>query len=108
MNDHDGLFKFPAYEIHRLIGADVAGNLHIGNIKQLQSGLILKETLLEWTLMRKSDKIKVSDSTKGIISLHANDVKVFDLGHPNTHEIFEPREKNNTKGLEMAAEEHFD
>ena len=55
-------------------------NMRTRNMKQLQSGLILKETPLKWTLLRKKDKVKISDRTNGVMSLHANDAKISNYG----------------------------
>ena len=82
MNDHVHiLWKFSAYEIQRFTGSDIAGILHTGNMIQFQSGLILKETLLGWTLSWKTDKVEISGITYCVMPLQVNDAKfpIYDI-----------------------------
>ena len=109
MNDHVHiLWKFSAYEIQRFTGSDIAGILHTGNMIQFQSGLILKETLLGWTLSWKTDKVEISGITYCVMPLQVNDAKISDLWHTrHTFGVLYPKEKNSWKEIEVAAESHF-
>ncbi|GFS42332.1 DUF1758 domain-containing protein [Nephila pilipes] len=80
MNEQSCLYEKNSGEINLLTGADYAGKLLTGDKKHLSGGLVAVHTLLEWTVMGKSD-IKGS-STNGsllVLLLHVNDAKITDL-----------------------------
>lgn len=64
------LYGFPTNEIHGLIKTDVAGKLYTGKKKQSNSGLVLMEIRLDWSLTGKIDVNETSDTTDSVMSLH--------------------------------------
>ncbi|GFU03912.1 DUF1758 domain-containing protein [Nephila pilipes] len=77
--------KFCLYEkksgvINLHIGADYAGKLLTGNVKYLSGDLVTVHTLLEWTVMGKSDiKGPSTNSSLLVLSLRVNEAKITDL-----------------------------
>lgn len=101
------LYEDSPLEIHILIGADIAGKLFTGKIKQLKCGLVCMETLLGWTIMGKTENFESKDSTNTVISLHVNDAKISNLWRLDTLGILDPGEKGTKEELEAATKEHF-
>lgn len=93
--------------IHLLIGADIAGKLLTGNIKELSGGLIAVETLIGWTLMGKQNEDRYSDSYMTVLSLHVDNRSIRELWDLDTLGILDPAEKQSQAEIEEQTTEVF-
>jgi len=107
----DLLFENSPEEVHVLIGADIAGKLWTGQVRQLACGLSCVSTKLGWTIMGKmiSGVGKHEDSLSVLsLSLHIADSKLADLWRLDTLGILDPNE-NKASAIELQdeARTHF-
>ncbi|GFW52721.1 uncharacterized protein TNCV_2393011 [Trichonephila clavipes] len=70
VNENCCLFEREPNEIHMLLGADIIGNLLIGDeVKHLKGGLVAVNTHLGWTVMGKM-KMEKERHSNVLLSLH--------------------------------------
>lgn len=74
-------------------------------MKLLNSGLVLVETRLDWTLMEKTDVIETLDSTNSVMKPKSNSEKYSDLSFLITIAFRDLSESGNEH--DKANEEHF-
>ncbi|GFR20124.1 integrase catalytic domain-containing protein [Trichonephila clavata] len=103
----DLIFENSENEIHILIGADIAGKLFTDRLTNLASGLTCLETLLEWTVIGKTDKTETSNSSLLVLSLHVTDAKISDLRTLDSLQIEEDNVKHNKLETQEFALESF-
>ncbi|GFX09989.1 uncharacterized protein TNCV_4101291 [Trichonephila clavipes] len=90
-----------------LLGADIIGNLLIGDeVKHLKGGLVAVNTHLGWTVMGKM-KMEKERHSNVLFSLHVSDNCIKDLWSLDVLEIKDPFEKKTRIELEEAAKDHF-
>ncbi|GFS67146.1 DUF1758 domain-containing protein [Trichonephila clavipes] len=78
------LYENDPNEIHMLIGADFAGRLLTGEIKQITENLVAIHTRLGWTLMGESGENTRRCET--LLSLHVSDLDISELWRLDTIE----------------------
>ncbi|GFX86110.1 DUF1758 domain-containing protein [Trichonephila clavipes] len=79
VNENCCLFEREPNEIHMLLGADIIGNLLIGDeVKHLKGGLVAVNTHLGWTVMGKM-KMEKERHSNVLLSLHVSDNCIQDL-----------------------------
>ncbi|GFT48822.1 uncharacterized protein TNCV_3004011 [Trichonephila clavipes] len=76
------LYENDPNEIHMLIGADFAGRLLTGEIKQITENLVAIHTRLGWTLMGESGENTRRCET--LLSLHVSDLDISELWRLDT------------------------
>ncbi|GFT31593.1 DUF1758 domain-containing protein [Trichonephila clavipes] len=76
------LYENDPNEIHMLIGADFAGRLLTGEIKQITENLVAIHTRLGWTLMGESGENTRRCET--LLSLHVSDLNISELWRLDT------------------------
>ncbi|GFU59040.1 uncharacterized protein TNCV_794441 [Trichonephila clavipes] len=90
-----------------LLGADIIGNLLIGDeVKHLKGGLVAVNTHLGWTVMGKM-KMEKERHSNVLLSLHVSDNCIKDLWSLDVLGIKDPFEKKTRIELEEAAKDHF-
>ncbi|GFR29483.1 integrase catalytic domain-containing protein [Trichonephila clavata] len=88
VNENFCLYESNVNEIHGLIGADYAGKLFTGEIKNLPSGLVAMNTYFGWIIMgRTGEGVSASEV---LLSLHVSDLKICDLWSLDSLGIKEP------------------
>ncbi|XP_035224792.1 uncharacterized protein LOC118197394 [Stegodyphus dumicola] len=103
----DLMYEKSPLEIHVLLGADVAGKLLTGKVRQLKCGLSCVYTRLGLTMMGKTEKREFSDSTKTVLSLHVNDAKISDLWCLDSLGITDPATTHTRKEIDEIAKIYF-
>ncbi|GFV13642.1 integrase_H2C2 domain-containing protein [Trichonephila clavipes] len=88
-----------------LIGADFAGRLLTGEIKQITENLVAIHTRLGWTLMGESGENTRRCET--LLSLHVSDLDISELWRLDTIGIKDLGENQSKRELEEAAKLHF-
>ncbi|GFV31472.1 uncharacterized protein TNCV_3462781 [Trichonephila clavipes] len=107
VNENCCLFEREPNEIHMLLGADIIGNLLIGDeVKHLKGGLVAVNTHLGWTVMGKM-KMEKERHSNVLLSLHVSDNCIKDLWSLDVLGIKDPFEKKTRIELEEAAKDHF-
>ncbi|GFX05536.1 uncharacterized protein TNCV_3434401 [Trichonephila clavipes] len=107
VNENCCLFQREPNEIHMLLGADIIGNLLIGDeVKHLKGGLVAVNTHLGWTVMGKM-KMEKERHSNVLLSLHVSDNCIKDLWSLDVLGIKDPFEKKTRIELEEAAKDHF-
>ncbi|GFQ88803.1 DUF1758 domain-containing protein [Trichonephila clavata] len=105
VNENFCLYESNVNEIHGLIGADYAGKLFTGEIKNLPSGLVAMNTYFGWTIMeRTGEGCSVSEV---LLSLHVRDLKICDLWSLDSLGIKEPSISQSKSEIEEAVKDHF-
>ncbi|GFT97229.1 uncharacterized protein TNCV_2205281 [Trichonephila clavipes] len=99
------LYENDPNEIHMLIGADFAGRLLTGEIKQITENLVAIHTRLGWTLMGESGENTRRCET--LLSLHVSDLDISELWRLDTIGIKDLGENQSKRELEEAAKLHF-
>ncbi|GFV74388.1 integrase catalytic domain-containing protein [Trichonephila clavipes] len=77
VNENFCLYESNVNEIHGLIGADYAGKLFTGEIKNLPSGLVAMNTYFGWTVMGRTGE--ACSANEVLLSLNVSDLKICDL-----------------------------
>ncbi|GFT98859.1 uncharacterized protein TNCV_3792681 [Trichonephila clavipes] len=77
VNENFCLYESNVKEIHGLIGADYAGKLFTGEIKNLPSGLVAMNTYFGWTVMARTGE--ACSANEVLLSLNVSDLKICDL-----------------------------
>ena len=93
---HDGE---PHREVDILIGADVAGKLLTGGIKQLDNGLVAIETRLGWTVSGKHPNATRGELASAHLSLHTSNLTIEDLWKLDVLGIMDPIETHHKEKL---------
>ncbi|GFV62815.1 integrase catalytic domain-containing protein [Trichonephila clavipes] len=88
-----------------LIGADFAGRLLTGEIKQITENLVAIHTRLGWTLMGESGENTRRCET--LLFLHVSDLDISELWRLDTIGIKDLGENQSKRELEEAAKLHF-
>ncbi|GFX56929.1 integrase catalytic domain-containing protein [Trichonephila clavipes] len=104
-NENMCLYENDPNEIHMLIGADFAGRLLTGEIKQITENLVAIHTRLGWTLMGESGENTRRCET--LLSLHVSDLDISELWRLDTIGIKDLGENQSKRELEEAAKLHF-
>ncbi|GFS98707.1 integrase catalytic domain-containing protein [Trichonephila clavipes] len=104
-NENMCLYENDPNEIHMLIGADFAGRLLTGEIKQITENLVAIHTRLGWTLMGESGENTRRCET--LLSLHVSDLDISELWRLDTTGIKDLGENQSKRELEEAAKLHF-
>ncbi|GFS58693.1 integrase catalytic domain-containing protein [Trichonephila clavipes] len=104
-NENMCLYENDPNEIHMLIGADFAGRLLTGEIKQITENLVAIHTRLGWTLMGESGEN--SRRCETLLSLHVSDLDISELWRLDTIGIKDLGENQSKRELEEAAKLHF-
>ncbi|GFX36884.1 DUF1758 domain-containing protein [Trichonephila clavipes] len=99
------LYENDPNEIHMLIGADFAGRLLTGEIKQITENLVAIHTRLGWTLMENLGKILVGVKHCFLSMLAILDIS--ELWRLDTIGIKDLGENQSKRELEEAAKLHF-
>lgn len=99
------LYENDPNEIHLLIGADFAGRLFTGEIKQISENLVAMHTRLGCTLMGESGESTRRCET--LLSLHLSDLDISELWRLDTIGIKDLGENQSKRELEEAAKLHF-
>ncbi|GFX07311.1 DUF1758 domain-containing protein [Trichonephila clavipes] len=100
VNENCCLFEREPNEIHMLLGADIIGNLLIGDeVKHLKGGLVAVNTHLGWTVMGKM-KMEKERHSNVLLSLHVSDNCIKDLWSLDVLGIKDPFEKKTRIELE--------
>ncbi|XP_015914024.2 uncharacterized protein [Parasteatoda tepidariorum] len=99
------LFDRNANEIHGLIGADYAGDLFTGEIKNITNGLVAMNTHFGWTLMGRTGESPITNEV--LLSLHVTDLNICDLWSLDSLGITEPNISQTRSEIEEAAKDHF-
>ncbi|GFT16055.1 integrase catalytic domain-containing protein [Trichonephila clavipes] len=99
------LYENDPNEIHMLIGADFAGRLLTGEIKQITENLVAIHTRLGWTLMGESGENTRRCET--LLSLHVSDLDISELWRLDTIGIKDLGENQSKRELEEDAKLHF-
>ncbi|GFQ80713.1 integrase catalytic domain-containing protein [Trichonephila clavata] len=106
VNENFCLYESNVNEIHGLIGADYAGKLFTGEIKNLPSGLVAMNTYFGWTIMgRTGEGCSVNEV---LFSLHVSDLKICDLWSLDSLGIKEPSISQSKSEIEEAVKDHFE
>ncbi|XP_018403027.1 PREDICTED: uncharacterized protein LOC108779953 [Cyphomyrmex costatus] len=92
-----------------LIGADICGKLITGRKKELKCGVIAFETLLGWTLLRKTNvqSTRREDSTLMVVSMYAQDANIANLWELDTLGITDPISKKTKDIFLIEVKERF-
>ncbi|GFW83523.1 DUF1758 domain-containing protein [Trichonephila clavipes] len=99
------LYENDPNEIHMLIGADFAGRLLTGEIKQITENLVAIHTRLGWTLMGESGENTRRCET--LLYLHVSDLDISELWRLDTIGIKDLGENQSKRELEEVAKLHF-
>lgn len=105
INENTCMYQKDPNEVHMLIGADFAGRLFTGKIKQISEGLVAMHTRLGWALMGVSGEKTRNCAT--LLSLHINELNVTELWQLDTIGIRDYGENRSRKELEEATKLHF-
>ncbi|GFQ73131.1 integrase catalytic domain-containing protein [Trichonephila clavata] len=105
VNENFCLYESNVNEIHGLIGADYAGKLFTGEIKNLPSGLVAMNTYFGWTIMGRTGE--GCSASEVLLSLHVRDLKICDLWSLDLLGIKEPSISQSKSEIEEAVKDHF-
>ncbi|GFQ67533.1 integrase catalytic domain-containing protein [Trichonephila clavata] len=105
VNENFCLYESNVNEIHGLIGADYAGKLFTGEIKNLPSGLVAMNTYFGWTVMGRTGE--GCSASEVLLSLHVRDLKICDLWSLDLLGIKEPSISQSKSEIEEAVKDHF-
>ncbi|GFQ65334.1 DUF1758 domain-containing protein [Trichonephila clavata] len=105
VNENFGLYESTVNEIHGLIGADYAGKLFTGEIKNLPSGLVAMNTYFGWTIMGRTGE--GCSASEVLLSLHVSDLRICDLWSLDSLGIKEPSISQSKSEIEEVVMDHF-
>ncbi|GFR13337.1 DUF1758 domain-containing protein [Trichonephila clavata] len=105
VNENFCLYESNVNEIHGLIGADYAGKLFTGEIKNLPSGLVAMNTYFGWTIMGRTGE--GCSASEVLLSLHVSDLRICDLWSLDSLGIKEPSISQSKSEIEEAVKDHF-
>ncbi|GFQ96130.1 integrase catalytic domain-containing protein [Trichonephila clavata] len=105
VNENFCLYESNVNEIHGLIGADYAGKLFTGEIKNLPSELVAMNTYFGWTIMGRTGE--GCSAGEVLLSLHVSDLKICDLWSLDSLGIKEPSISQSKSEIEEAVKDHF-
>ncbi|GFQ69453.1 DUF1758 domain-containing protein [Trichonephila clavata] len=105
VNENFCLYESNVNEIHGLIGADYAGKLFTGEIKNLPSGLVAMNTYFGWTIMGRTGE--GCSASEVLLSLYVSDLKICDLWSLDSLGIKEPSISQSKSEIEEAEKDHF-
>ncbi|GFQ81743.1 integrase catalytic domain-containing protein [Trichonephila clavata] len=104
VNENFCLYESNVNEIHGLIGADYAGKLFTGEIKNLPSGLVAMNTYFGWTIMGRTGE--GCSASEVLLSLHVSDLRICDLWSLDSLGIKEPSISQSKSEIEEAVKDH--
>ncbi|GFR32169.1 integrase catalytic domain-containing protein [Trichonephila clavata] len=105
VNESLYLYESNVNEIHGLIGADYAGKLFTGEIKNLPSGHVAINTYFGWTIMGRTGE--GCSANEVLLSLHVSDLKICDLWSLDSLGIKEPSISQSKSEIEEAVKDAF-